>query len=107
MLQTLPARSEKNKTPPHDVTVSLGFLKSAIEQELDRTIPRATWSDWCRRTMGTTITARVNHPIGLFDAATLWTISGLYSYEARRYNGPAFKRLYPICLAKSKELYNV
>lgn len=107
MPQVLTSRSEKNNTPPQDLTVSLGFLKSAIEQELDRTIPRATWSDWCRRTMGTTLAATVDRPIGISDAATLWTIGGLYNYEARSYHGPAFKKLYPVCLLKVKEIFNV
>jgi hypothetical protein len=107
MAKTPTPRSVKNNTPPSELTIPLGSLKTAIEQEIEREIPRSTWSDWCRRTIGTDQNATQDRPIDLSQAATLWTIAGLSSYQARSYSSPVFKRLYPECLSRIKELFNV
>ena len=101
------SRSRKNDTPPEEKKVPLGYLKTAIETQIELEIPRSTWSDWCRRTIGTETQARQTSEIGVSQAATLWTIAGLSSYQARSYNSVAFKNLYPECLKQIKELFNV
>lgn len=87
-------------------TISLRDLRSAIETDLSITVPRATWSDWCRRVI-VSGDASMDRRVGIPETTAIWTMAGLYRYQARNYTGEAYKRLYPTVQQKVKEFFNV
>jgi hypothetical protein len=45
--------------------------------------------------------------VGIPETTAIWTMAGLYRYQARNYTGEAYKRLYPTVQQKVKEFFNV
>ena len=106
LMENPESQTRSNDTPPKDRTLPLAWVRCLIETDLDKKIPRATWSEWCRRVIDQG-TATRDREIPIEVAASLVTIGGLYHHEIRSYHGDAYKRLYPLCLERIKEICNV
>lgn len=100
------SQTRSNNTPPTDRTLPLGWVRGLIETDLDKAIPRSTWSEWCRRVLAHG-DATNDREIPIEVAASLVTIGGLHKYQVRSYHGELYQELYPLCLQRIKEICNV